>query len=130
MTTFKTIDHKFTIIDESKEVDCYLIVGFLDENNKPDFQHLSIGEICFIDLKVSIKTDEAKGLEIAFNIIREYIKDGGRIDTAIKVLMYQRTHPLSVMHDDQTSLRGSICDYIGRYLDRLSSPTQYTNNDS
>lgn len=111
--------HKFTVKDDGRTVDCYLNIGFVEESTAEQFKHLEIGDICHIDLKVDIKTDEAKGLEIAFNIIREYIKDGAKIDTAIRVLKYQMPPPTSVMHEDEANSRLSICDYIGRYLEQL-----------
>lgn len=119
MTTYQGKNHKFTIYDEGRQVDCYLKLGFVDKSTAELFKHLEIGDVCFIDLTVSNKTDETKGLEIMFRVIKAYIEDGAKIETAIRVLKYQRTHPLSVMHEDETSLRGSICDYIGRYLEQL-----------
>lgn len=119
MTTFKSTDHKFTVYDESRSVDCYLIVGFLDEQNRKLFQHLNIGDICYLDLRVSNKTSGSKMIEIMISMISEFIADGAKVETAIRVLKYQKFSPGTVEHDGTADIRGSICDYIGRYLEGL-----------
>lgn len=119
MTTYQGKNHKFTIHDDGRPVDCYLKLGFVDKSTAERFRHLEIGDVCFIDLTVSNKTDETNGLEIMFRVITAYIEDGAKIDTAIHVMRFQKHNPVGIIHGEAMDLRGSICDYIGRYLESL-----------
>lgn len=107
--------HKFTILGVSP-VDCYLKIGLVGPDDWERYPHLSIGDICFLDLTVSKQADELRVYEVLMEMAMKIIECGGTVQNVSEVLLYHKFAPRGVTSNPEIPTCKSICDYIGKYL--------------
>jgi hypothetical protein len=116
MTEYKGYTHKFTIYC-AEPVDCYLKIGLVGADHWESFPHLSIGDICFLDLTVSKQADELRVYEILFQLANRMIQCGGTVRDICAVLNVQQMQPCGVTSNPAIPMCKSIADYVARYLE-------------
>jgi len=105
--------HKFTI----GGIDCYLKIGTVGFSEWFDYPHLSIGEICYLDLTISNRIEEMRAYEVLMELANVAIKNGSRVEDVAAVLRGHKFEPAGVTSNENIPMAASICDYIGRYLE-------------
>jgi hypothetical protein len=112
----KGYTHKFTIRG-ADDIDCYLKIGLVGGDQWELFPHLSIGDICFLDLTVTKQSDELRVYEILFQLANQMIQCGGTIGDICAVLNTQQMQPCGVTSNPKIPMCKSIADYVARYLE-------------
>lgn len=110
--TYQGWTKKFTI----SEIDYYLQIGIVGPDDMEDFPHMSIGDICYLDLTTSKQQEELRVYEVLMMMARQLLKSGGTVRDVIEVLIYQSFAPCGVTTDVDIPMCQSPCDFIGRYL--------------
>ena len=118
MTTLNGITKKFTVFDDVGPVDCYLQIGLVGSDDWERFPHLCIGDICYLNLTVSKQGDELRVYGVLMDMARRVISCGGDVHDVAKVLRDNEFPPKGCTGEQHIPIAKSICDYIGRYLER------------
>jgi hypothetical protein len=116
MTEYKGYTKKFTIYG-AESVECYLKIGLVGPDHWERFPHLSIGDICFLDMTVSKQADELRVYEVLFAVVNKLIECGGNLKDVIGVLRDQQMFPRGTTDDPNIPMCKSIADYVARYLE-------------
>lgn len=116
MTEYQGWTHKFTIL-EANPVDCYLKIGVVSCDHWDSFPHLSIGDICYLDLTVSKQMDELRIYEVLFELANKLIECGGTIRHVCEVLRGQKIFPCGPTNSKEVHMCSSIVDYVAKYLE-------------
>jgi hypothetical protein len=115
MTDYEGYTHKFTIYG-AEPVDCYLKVGHVGAEHWESFPHLSIGNVCFLDLTISKQADELRVYETLFELANRLIQCGGTVVDVCEVLAIHRMQPFGTTSNPKIPTCQSISDYVARYL--------------
>jgi hypothetical protein len=107
--------HKFTIFWKYP-VDCYLKIGLVGSDDWERYPHLSIGDICFLDLTVSKQADKLRVYEVLMAMAMRIIECGGTVRDVAEILIYHQFAPYGPTSNTDIPMCDSICDYIGKYL--------------
>lgn len=121
MTTYGGATKKFSIHDETGEtVDCYLTLGRVGIDDWETFPHLSIGDICYIQLVVGKQNSELLVYQVLADMMRKLIACGGTAADVAQVLVGHSFPPSGPTGEgpEGITIAKSICDYVGRYLQR------------
>jgi hypothetical protein len=113
MTEYIGWTHKFTI----GNIDCYLKIGTVGPDDWERFKHMSIGDICYLDLTVSKQVDELRIYEVLFELVNKMFECGGSIKDACDVMRSQQILPRGSTTNEKIPMCTSIVDYIAKYLD-------------
>ena len=112
---YQGVIHKFTIYG-SEPVDCYLKIGFVGNEPRRDFPHLTPGEVCFFDLTISKQADDLRVYEFIFELASRLIRCGGTVRDVYSVLIGQQMSPSGTTSNKNIPLCKSIADYVAKYL--------------
>jgi len=117
MTTYNGITKKFTIYpSEGAPVECYLKIGVVGVDDWERFPHLSVGDVCYLDLTVSKQDDSLRVYEVLMDMARKVIACGGTARDVADVLIGHQFQPSGPTGEKDILIARSVCDYIGRYL--------------
>jgi len=115
-TIYNGYTHKFTIFS-TEPVECYLKVGLVGVDHWFKFPHLSIGDICYLDLTVSKQIEELRIYEVLFEVANKIFECGGNIKNVCSVMKSQQIFPRGSTSNKSIPICSSIVDYVAKYLE-------------
>lgn len=111
---------KFTIITADGTVDMYLNLGFAGPAECARMPHLKEGDVCHIDISLSKQGDELRVYRVLMEMATMAIVHGATAREVASVLIMHAFPPQGQTTDNEFHFARSICDLVGKYLERYS----------
>ena len=107
---------KFTIGPDN--LDCYLTIGEVDNDNVEDYPHLRVGEPCYFDLTLSRAGEELRVYSLLTTLLTRLIIKGENPRNALALLRGQAFEPsgLVAINGGRLHHYKSIPDLVARYV--------------